>query len=472
MSFRVRLVISFTLLIAITFGVGGTFLISTSFQSVLNEEKEAAMDSFETVQNNLNMLILFSNEKSYENMADLFVQMEEQEMARWQAISLTTEEQIIYEGGSMDLLCIDMEIPDSNQYGYKVESDEMGQRLQLGSKLYIGTIELQLNASYDLSDAYTLLESQQRMFLVIYGIVILSGVVMAGILSFVLTRRLKNLTTAVRDISEGDLSKRSKIRTQDEFGQLSRDFDVMADKLQNNIQQLELDVQRKEEFMGAFAHELKTPMTSIIGYADLLRQNGLNENDKMLAANYIFSEGKRLEKLSFKLLELLLVEKDGLSMKEVNLHSFLKNTVQALSPMVKEKNVRLAWKCESVKVILEPDLVKSLINNLVDNAVKAMNPEGGGILIKGRAIAGGVELQVIDNGCGMEEEELTRITEAFYRVDKSRSRAQGGAGLGLSLCKKIVDLHRGNMTFRSIKGKGSCVIVTLYGSKEDIHEET
>ena len=101
-----------------------------------------------------------------------------------------------------------------------------------------------------------------------------------------------------------------------------------------------------------------------------------------------------------------------------------------------------------------------------------MNPEGGGILIKGRAIAGGVELQVIDNGCGMEEEELTRITEAFYRVDKSRSRAQGGAGLGLSLCKKIVDLHRGNMTFRSIKGKGSCVIVTLYGSKEDIHEET
>lgn len=472
MSFRVRLVISFTLLIAITFGVGGTFLISTSFQSVLNEEKEAAMDSFETVQNNLNMLILFSNEKSYENMADLFVQMEEQEMARWQAISLTTEEQIIYEGGSLDLLCIDMEIPDSNQYGYKVESDEMGQRLQLGSKLYIGTIELQLNASYDLSDAYTLLESQQRMFLVIYGIVILSGVVMAGILSFVLTRRLKNLTTAVRDISEGDLSKRSKIRTQDEFGQLSRDFDVMADKLQNNIQQLELDVQRKEEFMGAFAHELKTPMTSIIGYADLLRQNGLNENDKMLAANYIFSEGKRLEKLSFKLLELLLVEKDGLSMKEVNLHSFLKNTVQALSPMVKEKNVRLAWKCESVKVILEPDLVKSLINNLVDNAVKAMNPEGGGILIKGRAIAGGVELQVIDNGCGMEEEELTRITEAFYRVDKSRSRAQGGAGLGLSLCKKIVDLHRGNMTFRSIKGKGSCVIVTLYGSKEDIHEET
>ena len=472
MSFRVRLVISFTLLIAITFGVGGTFLISTSFQSVLNEEKEAAMDSFETVQNNLNMLILFSNEKSYENMADLFVQMEEQEMARWQAISLTTEEQIIYEGGSLDLLCIDMEIPDSNQYGYKVESDEMGQRLQLGSKLYIGTIELQLNASYDLSDAYTLLESQQRMFLVIYGIVILSGVVMAGILSFVSTRRLKNLTTAVRDISEGDLSKRSKIRTQDEFGQLSRDFDVMADKLQNNIQQLELDVQRKEEFMGAFAHELKTPMTSIIGYADLLRQNGLNENDKMLAANYIFSEGKRLEKLSFKLLELLLVEKDGLSMKEVNLHSFLKNTVQALSPMVKEKNVRLAWKCESVKVILEPDLVKSLINNLVDNAVKAMNPEGGGILIKGRAIAGGVELQVIDNGCGMEEEELTRITEAFYRVDKSRSRAQGGAGLGLSLCKKIVDLHRGNMTFRSIKGKGSCVIVTLYGSKEDIHEET
>ena len=88
-------------------------------------------------------------------------------------------------------------------------------------------------------------------------------------------------------------------------------------------------------------------------------------------------------------------------------------------------------------------------------------------MIKGRILPGGLELQIVDNGCGMEQEELSRITEAFYRVDKSRSRAQGGAGLGLTLCKKIVDLHHGTMLFRSVKGSGSWVTVELYGSKEE-----
>ncbi len=471
MSFRFRLLISITLLIAITFGVGGTFLISTSFQHILNEEKDAAIDSFEALQNNLTMLMLLSTEDNYNNVTEMFAQIEEQNTARWLALSLTAGESVIYENGNLELLNLNLSIPDPEQYAYTVRCDELGRRLQMGCKLFnVGKAELTLCASYDLSGAYLIRESHQNMFLIIYAVVVLLGAMMAGVLSFVLTRRLKNLTTTVRKISSGELSRRSAIRTEDEFGQLSRDFDAMADKLQENIQQLELDVQRKEEFMGAFAHELKTPMTSIIGYADLLRQNSLSESDKMIAANYIFSEGKRLEKLSFKLLDLLLMEKDRLSMKELNLHTYLKETIHVLSPMVKEKKVRLAWKSESVKVILEPDLVKSLLNNLVDNAVKAMN-DGGAVLIKGRAIEGGVELQVIDNGCGMEEEELSRITEAFYRVDKSRSRAQGGAGLGLSLCKKIVDLHHGNMTFRSIKGKGSCVIVTLYGSKEDINEE-
>lgn len=471
MSFRVRLLISFSLLIAITFGTGGTFLISTSFQSVLREEKSSAMDTFETVQNNLNMLILLSGDNDFDTITDLFVQMEEQGMARWQAVLLTTEEQTIYASGESRLLHTEFDLPDTSQYAYMVEADELGHRLQMGSKMYIGNRELSLYASYDLSGAYAVRESQQQMFLIIYGIVILCGVLLAGVLSFVLTRRLKDLTTAVRKISGGELSRRSNIRTGDEFGQLSRDFDAMADSLQENIQKLEQDVKRQEEFMGAFAHELKTPMTSIIGYADLLRQNGLNENDKMLAANYIFSEGKRLEKLSFKLLDLLLMEKEDLQMREVDFHTFLKDTMSALSPMIKDRQVRLTWKTERMKVYLESDLVKSLIYNLVDNAVKSLS-EGGVVLVKGRAISGGVELKVLDNGCGMETEELTRITEAFYRVDKSRSRAQGGAGLGLSLCKKIVDLHHGRMSFQSIKGKGSCVTVELYGSKEDIYEES
>lgn len=488
MSFRLRLLISFSLLIALTFGAGGALLISTSFQSMLNEEKASAISAYETTQNNLLMLGFFGESGNYENMTSMLSQMEEQKSAKWQAISLASESESIYVSGDLSLLSEDLSVNDAKQYAYTVTSDEKGRRLQMYSELSSESEILYLKASFDLSAAYSLRENQQKMFLLIYAVVILLGVVMASILSYALTRRLQSLTTAVREITDGELSRRSSIRSNDEFGQLSRDFDAMADRLQENILQLEEDVQRKEAFMGAVAHELKTPMTSIIGYADLLRQCALNEGDQIAAANYIFKEGKRLEKLSFKLLDLLMMEKDVTSMKEVELDVFLKDVARALLPRAKEKQVELYWKAESVNVILEPDLVKSLLYNLVDNAIKSMNldeeetennattansrivPERV-VLIRGKAMPGGCELQVVDNGCGMEQEELSRITEAFYRVDKSRSRKQGGAGLGLTLCKKIVDLHQGNMTFRSVKGKGSWVTIELYGSRRDMDEE-
>ena len=215
--------------------------------------------------------------------------------------------------------------------------------------------------------------------------VIVFGIIVSIILSVALTRHLRRLTVTVRRISGGDLSRRSQIKTHDEFGQLSRDFDVMADKLQESISKLESDMQRQESFMGAFAHELKTPMTSIIGFADLLRQGNMDESTRMMASEYIFSEGKRLERLSFKLLELLLLKKDTLNMTRVWLHTYLSEIERALTPNMKAKNIRLVCKADAKRVILEADLVKSLLYNLVDNASKAM--DGGGIIaVHGTAI--------------------------------------------------------------------------------------
>lgn len=221
-------------------------------------------------------------------------------------------------------------------------------------------------------------------------------------------------------------------------------------------------MQRQESFMGAFAHELKTPMTSIIGFADLLRQGNMDESTRIMASEYIFSEGKRLERLSFKLLELLLLKKDTLTMTRVWLNTYLSEVERALAPNMKAKNIRFVCKADATRVILETDLVKSLLYNLVDNASKAMD-NGGIIAVHGVAIPGGCQFQVVDNGRGMAPEELTKITEAFYRVDKARSRSQGGAGLGLALCQQIAELHNGSIQFTSTPGKGTRVTVTLYG---------
>ena len=120
----------------------------------------------------------------------------------------------------------------------------------------------------------------------------------------------------------------------------------------------------------------------------------------------------------------------------------------------------LQSRCEHGICLVEPDLFSSVLTNLLDNARKAID-NGGNIMIVGERIQGYYRIRVFDNGRGMPEEAIKHITEAFYRVDKSRSRAQGGAGLGLTLCKEVIELHGGTIAFASREGNGTCVTVTL-----------
>lgn len=471
MSFKLKLIISISLLIAITFGIGGALLISTSFQAALYEQKKSAMNSYETVRDTLYLLNSLGDKTDYNTMTDALKQMERQGTISWQTLQLKTDSKYVFQSGDISLLSDDLPVPDSGQCSYVVLSDDAGDCIQILSTISSKEQQLFLQARFDLSSAYETRDTQQKLYFITYIAVVLLGFIIATILSFALTKKLGKLTATVRKIASGDLSKRSNIRTYDEIGQLSRDFDVMADKLQKNIDRLEDDMRRQESFMGAFAHELKTPMTSIIGYADLLRQGGMDENDSIAAANYIFSEGKRLEKLSFKLLDLLLMEKDSFQMKEINLSYIIEDVERAFSHGLKNTNIKLIFRSDSGKVILEPDLVKSLIYNLIDNAEKSIEGTGT-IMVIGELMDKGCKIHVIDNGRGMEEYELSRITEAFYRIDKSRSRKQGGAGLGLALCKKIADLHSGNIKFVSGLGKGTCVTVELYGKEGKNNEKT
>lgn len=462
MSYRLKLTITISLLIAISFGIGGTLMITTSFNATLEQETQAALSSFETAQNTLYLLNSLGDQTDFDSLSDALSQMESQGLGNWQALSLKNGEEQLFRSGSTELLEYTLPVPSADQCSYLPVADQHGHGLVIMSLISAGDTSLELLARFDVSHVYEIRETQQKQYFIIYIAVVFFGIISSVALSFALTRHLRRLTTTVRKISGGDLSKRSRITSNDEFGQLSRDFDAMADKLQENISRLESDMQRQESFMGAFAHELKTPMTSIIGFADLLRQGNLDENTRMMAADYIYSEGHRLERLSFKLLDLILLKKDELTMKRVWLGNYLAEVERALSPNMKNKGIRLVCKAEQKRVTLEPDLVKSLLYNLVDNASKAMD-NGGIIAVRATVIPGGCQFQVVDNGRGMEPEALTRITEAFYRVDKARSRSQGGAGLGLALCKQIVELHSGNISFASEPGKGTRVTVTLYG---------
>lgn len=462
MRFRFRLIITLSLLIALTFGVGGSLLIYTSFKNDLEEERYAALDLFETSQNTLLLLNTLSDKPDHSSLKQSLLRMESTGVGKWQAIILTAGETAVYQKEYDHLTAYQLSIPEYGQCSYMEVSDDYGNGIIVAGNITAGKEALKLVIRYDVSFVYADRSYQQQMFLVIYYVVVLLGIITATALSFAMTKRLHALTGTVRQIAGGDLCKRSNLTSEDEFGQLSRDIDIMADRLQENIVHLEADMQRQEAFMGAFAHEIKTPMTSIIGYADLLRQDGLDLQGRQRAANYIFTEGQRLEKLSFKLLDLLLLKQDAPEMKPVRISALLAEVENAFAPTLKDNDIQLVCKSDNGKAYMEPDLIKTLLYNLIDNAAKAME-HGGIIEVQGQGGEDDYQFTVIDNGCGMEKEELAKITEAFYRVDKARSRKQGGTGLGLALCKEIVTLHNGSMQFFSAPGAGTKVVVTLCG---------
>lgn len=298
----------------------------------------------------------------------------------------------------------------------------------------------------------------------IYNRFLLWLVVVNGLLSWILARfivrPIRKISQGAGRIADGDLTYRLSIRNQDEIGRMAESFNRMADSLAGEIAELEDVAERQEEFIGSFAHELKTPLTSIIGYADLLRSNRQTEEEQFLCANYIFQEGKRLEHISLRLLELIVTGNGEIQCKRIKAARLMEETAGAMQPVLEEDGVKLTQEVQDQELVVEPALIKTVLMNLIDNARKAVK-KGGMIRVKGSGCGDFYEIIVCDNGSGIPKENLNRITDAFYMVDKSRSRKQGGAGLGLAICKKIIELHGGMLRFESEQGKGTSVYMRL-----------
>ena len=205
-------------------------------------------------------------------------------------------------------------------------------------------------------------------------------------------------------------------------------------------------------------------MTSLIGYAELLRSGTLTPDEQTEATGYIYSEGKRLENLSRKLLELLVLKRGDLPLVEVSPADLIGELVERLRPLFAKTGVTLSSDCRKGTCYLEPDLVWSLLLNLTDNAQKAL-VQGGHIRYQCDMLDDGCRIQVADNGRGIPAGALDHLTEAFYRVDKARSRKQGGFGLGLALCQEIALLHNGSIAFANQPAGGACVTVELRGGR-------
>ena len=173
--------------------------------------------------------------------------------------------------------------------------------------------------AYDLTALYTSRNAAVRRFLGLEAVVLAAAALVTALLARQMTRPLQILRAASAEIAGGDYDRRTALHTGDELENVSQSFDKMADAVQEKIADLQVDVQRREDFMGAFAHELKTPMTSIIGYADMLRTLQIDPAEQHEAAGAIYHESRRLEALSYKLLSLLSLSDERLELAPVDL---------------------------------------------------------------------------------------------------------------------------------------------------------
>jgi len=221
----------------------------------------------------------------------------------------------------------------------------------------------------------------------------------------------------------------------------------------------------RKDFVANVSHEIRTPLTSISGFAEALMDGAID--DPKTARSFleiIVNQSHRLNSIVTDLLHLATLEsgKASLTMKPVELATQVDRILEAVRSVAKEKNIFLEVEIDPPSLTYETDEGKMnlVLSNLLDNALK-YTPAGGTVRISGQLLSGRIEITVSDSGIGIPKEDLSRIFERFYRVDRARSREMGGTGLGLSIVKHVLELLRGEIRVKSHPGEGSIFIVSL-----------
>ena len=311
---------------------------------------------------------------------------------------------------------------------------------------------------YDTEQA-ALLEGLQENLLRLSAVVGVVALVLSGIISRALTKKLGQLLTAIRQVREGAYSHRTEIRGGDEIAQLGEEFNSLTDRLQ-------VTENARRRFVSDASHELKTPLAAIRLLTDSILQteNIDRETTREFVAD-IGSEAERLTRITEDLLRLTRLDSDLLDAPEtVEVTPVLEQVMRMMSLVAQEKGVDLTYEAaEGCAVRSTRDELYQVIYNLTDNALKYS--AGAAVQVSLRKCGGQVVLTVADRGPGIPEEDLPRIFERFYRVDKARSRAAGGTGLGLSIVSDTVRRQGGTVEAANRPGGGA--VFTVRWSAEE-----
>ena len=292
-------------------------------------------------------------------------------------------------------------------------------------------------------------------------LLILSGllaVAVALVLTFFLSRRIvapvESLAKVAQSVAQGDFSVRAEAKSRDEVGELTRTFNSM-------VAELSRTEMLRRNMVADLAHELRSPVTNIRGYIEGMTDGVIEPSPGSLDSMH--DEVLLLTRLINDLQDLALAESGQmrLSMEDCDLAELTRRAAAAVQQQAQAKQVGLRVDAPTeLPVFVDPGRVGQVLRNLLSNAVE-YTPPGGDVAIIAVASGSQVQVTVKDSGPGIPAEDLPHIFERFYRVDKSRSRATGGVGLGLTIARRLVEAHGGTLQVQSTVGVGTEFIASL-----------
>ena len=304
----------------------------------------------------------------------------------------------------------------------------------------------------DVSAIYDMRTELQRKFI----LASLLGSALMALLSWIVASRfthpIEKLTSAAKALAEGKETRALPVRRSDELGTLARSFEEMRHAVNSREEALREEAANRQSMLDALAHEMRTPLCSLLGNARYL-QMPVSDEERCEVADDMAREIKRLSDMDAQLMKLTQLRNEEPEWAEVALLPLLKETAQRVQ--VQANEIKISVEGRNSVIIADRELLAMLADNLTVNAIRAS--QAGQTVVLTAHHNG---FSVKDEGCGMTQEQLDHIFEPFFKADKARTRACGGAGLGLTVCKQIVELHKGQLRFHSQPGRGTQVDFT------------
>lgn len=461
MRFRWKVLLCNIILVAIAFAVSGYLLMNHSFQISRDREISRALEENQLIHaaleaEILNMILREDFGELEEALTEAGRSVTESLEGTGIGFTLMSETYREYYSDTptqfgMTRLLSGLGEGKKNYMLYTVDQKW---ELAAASCFFVGNEKVFIINHRDINSVFEDRNLQLQYYQVMVAVSLLVCGLAMFLISWWLTQPIEKLNRTTSLIAHGDYSRRVDIRSKDEIGELGETFNQMAESVEDHVNELMQENRRKEEFVANFTHEIKTPLTSVIGYADMIRSRKLSDETRTLAANYIFDEGMRLETMSMKLFELFLVDQEALKTIRISVQEWMHQIAASVQPMMYKAGTELKLVPTRTYIEGDPDLLKTVFINMIDNARKASKP-GQSIWFRAYEKDNRVILEVEDQGFGIPQEQIDKITEAFYMVDKSRSRESGGAGLGLALADRILKKHGATLEILSQVGQGT-----------------